>query len=153
MQPKPTSILSMDVGRKRIGLAGCDPLGITVTALPPLIRGTLKSDLQILKNHCFRRNVKGLVIGLPLDKDGRYTDQAYICEKYGLKIANNLKLPIAWVNEQCSTWVAGISNNLVGDRSGKIDSEAAALLLHQWLNEGPELKSVKVASHQTRPLR
>ncbi|MFN7900889.1 MAG: Holliday junction resolvase RuvX, partial [Synechococcaceae cyanobacterium] len=29
--PAPRSLLGLDVGRRRIGLAGCDPLGLTVT--------------------------------------------------------------------------------------------------------------------------
>ena len=32
--PVPRSVLALDVGRRRIGLAGCDPLGLTVTPLP-----------------------------------------------------------------------------------------------------------------------
>ena len=30
IQPKPCSVLSLDVGDKRIGIAGCDPLGISI---------------------------------------------------------------------------------------------------------------------------
>jgi len=36
------------VGRKRIGLAGCDPLGITVTPLKALHRGRFDADLPVL---------------------------------------------------------------------------------------------------------
>ena len=39
MRPRPCSILSLDVGRRRIGLAGCDALGISVTPLAALRRG------------------------------------------------------------------------------------------------------------------
>ena len=42
-------MLSLDVGRRRIGLAGCDPLGITVTPLPPLHRGRFQKDLEVLE--------------------------------------------------------------------------------------------------------
>lgn len=35
--PPPRSVLALDVGRRRIGLAGCDPLGLTVTPLPPWV--------------------------------------------------------------------------------------------------------------------
>ena len=37
--PKARSVLALDVGRRRIGLAGCDPLGLSVTPLPALHRG------------------------------------------------------------------------------------------------------------------
>jgi putative Holliday junction resolvase len=137
------SVLSLDVGRRRIGLAGCDPLGITVTALPALARSRFDADLAVLRDHCARRSVQGLVVGLPLDSAGSPTPQAEHCHRYGLRLASALNLPLAWVNEQCSTWAAAERHGLHGDRSGRLDSAAAALLLEQWLQEGPELKPVQ----------
>ena len=37
-KPKPKSILSLDIGSKRIGLAYCDPLCITSNILPAVKR-------------------------------------------------------------------------------------------------------------------
>jgi putative holliday junction resolvase len=45
---------------------------------------------------------------------------------------------VAWVNEHSSSWEAADRFGLRGDRSGRLDSLAAALLLEQWLREGPE---------------
>ena len=133
-------MLSLDVGRRRIGLAGCDPLGITVTPLPALHRGRFDTDLPVLERLCRERRVQGLVVGLPLDAAGEPTAQALHCRRYGLRLAAALNLPLDWVNEHSSTWAAGEQHGLVGDRSGRLDSAAAALLLEQWLQEGPELK-------------
>ena len=141
-KPLPQSVLSIDVGRKRIGLAGCDALGITVTKLSPLIRSTLEEDLIKIKSLCEIRSVKGLVVGLPLDKNGKPTTQAKHCERYGKQIAASLELPIAWVDEHSSTWAAAETLGIHGDRSGYLDSAAAAILLEQWLNEGPELEPI-----------
>ena len=141
--PLVCSVLSLDVGRRRIGLAGCDPLGITVTALPALARSRFDADLAVLRDYCARRSVQGLVVGLPLDSEGSPTPQAEHCHRYGLRLASALNLPLAWVNEQCSTWAAAERHGLHGDRSGRLDSAAAALLLEQWLQEGPELKPVQ----------
>ena len=141
--PLACSVLSLDVGRRRIGLAGCDPLGITVTPLPALARSRFDADLAVLRDHCVRRSVQGLVVGLPLDSAGSPTPQAEHCHRYGLRLAAALDLPLAWVNEQCSTWAAAERHGLRGDRSGRLDSAAAALLLEQWLQEGPELKPVQ----------
>jgi putative Holliday junction resolvase len=46
------------------------------------------------------------------------------------------------VNEYASSWAAGERHGLHGDRSGALDSAAAALLLEQWLQEGPEPSAV-----------
>ena len=132
-------MLSLDVGLKRIGIAGCDPLGITVTRFPALFRADFKSDLKKLKEHCIERKVEGLIIGLPLNNCGEETNQSKFCRRYGKRLAKSLRLPLVWVNEHSSSWEAKERLNVKNDRSGKIDSEAAGLLLEQWLREGPDL--------------
>ncbi len=141
-RPAPCSALALDVGRRRIGLAGCDPLGLTVTPLPPLPRGAFTDDLAALLPLLRSRAVKALVVGLPLDAAQRPTAQAAHCRRYGQRLARalaeqGLPLPLAWVNEFASSWEAGERFGLHGDRSGRLDSAAAALLLEQWLREGP----------------
>jgi putative Holliday junction resolvase len=136
--PKPRSVLALDVGRKRIGLAGCDPLGLTVTPLPALRRGRYPSDLEQLRALVEQRCITALVVGLPLDAQQQPTDQAVHCQRYGERLARHLQLPLALVNEYASSWAAGERHGLHGDRSGALDSAAAALLLEQWLQEGPE---------------
>lgn len=136
--PRPRSVLALDVGRRRIGLAGCDPLGISVTPLPALVRGRFTADLEHLHPLLIRRRVEALIVGLPLDCHGQATAQAVHCRRYGECLARALGLPLAWVNEHASSWEAGERHQLHGDRSGALDSAAAALLLQQWLLEGPE---------------
>lgn len=136
--PQPHSVLALDVGRRRIGLAGCDPLGLTVTPLPALARGRFAADLQLLTALVHHRRVAALVVGLPLDAAGQPTAQALHCRRYGDQLARALQLPLAWVNEHSSSWAAAERHGLHGDRSGALDSAAAALLLEQWLQEGPE---------------
>ncbi len=141
-QRPPCSALALDVGRRRIGLAGCDPLGLTVTPLPALARGAFADDLATLLPLLRLRGVRALVVGLPLDAEQRPTAQARHCRRYGERLARSLAqaglpLPLAWVNEHASTWEAGERFGLHGDRSGRLDSAAAALLLEQWLRETP----------------
>ena len=83
IKPKPTSVLSLDVGKKRIGLAGCDQLGITSKALPAIHRKSIVEDLKILNEYCKERNVKGLVVGIPLDEKGRPTRKALALKAWG----------------------------------------------------------------------
>lgn len=136
--PQPRSVLALDVGRRRIGLAGCDPLGLTVSPLPALHRGPFADDLARLHPLLRQRRVQALVVGLPLDQAGQPTPQARHCRRYGQQLAVATGLPLAWVNEHSSSWAAAESRGLHGDRSGALDSAAAALLLEQWLQEGPE---------------
>jgi len=99
--------------------------------------------------------VRALVVGLPLDADQQPTRQALHCRRYGLRLgralaAAGLTLPLAWVNEHSSSWAAGERFGLHGDRSGRLDSAAAMLLLEQWLQEGPAAEPVAAAAIESR---
>lgn len=144
--PAPRSVLALDVGRRRIGLAGCDPLGLTVTPLPALRRGRFPADLAQLMPLVERRRITALVVGLPLDAAQQPTEQAEHCRRYGERLARQLQLPLAFVNEHTSSWAAAERHGLHGDRSGALDSAAAGLLLEQWLAEGPEPAPVAPAT-------
>jgi putative Holliday junction resolvase len=149
--PAARSVLALDVGRKRIGLAGCDPLGLTVTPLRALKRGKFPADLALLEPLVAERRVQALVVGLPLDAAQQPTAQAEHCRRYGERLARHLNLPLALVNEYASSWAAGERHGLQGDRSGALDSAAAALLLEQWLMEGPEPAPVAAATPAVGP--
>src|SRR5688572_29232824 len=45
-----TRILALDLGKKRIGMAISDPLGITAQGLPNLVRTNKRADLEALGN-------------------------------------------------------------------------------------------------------
>ena len=138
-QPRPCSVLSLDIGNKRIGIAGCDPLGISITHLPAIFRKTFNEDLKEFCKICSNRKVEGLIIGNPLDMLGKETNQSIRCKKYGIKLATCLNLPVIFINEHCSTLEAKEKFSLKSDKTGRIDSAAAAIVLQQWLIEGPNL--------------
>ena len=46
---------------------------------------------------------------------------------------------MVFINEQCTTIDAMQKFSLKNDRTGKLDSASAAILLQQWLIEGPNL--------------
>ncbi len=141
-KPKSKSILSLDVGLKRIGLAYCDSLFITVNILPAVKRDKNKTELKTIKNHIKKLNLTGFIIGLPLDDKGEMTSQAIDCISYSRFLFNELKLPFSFVNEHSSTWEATNKFGIKKDKSGLIDSFSAKIILEQWMEEGPELKEL-----------
>ena len=141
-KPKSKSILSLDVGTKRIGLAYCDALFITVNILPAVKRERNNNEIKIIKNHIKKLNLTGFIVGLPLDDEGKMTLQALDCETYGEFLFNELKLPFSFVNENSSTWESRNRFGVNKDKSGLIDSLSAKVILEQWIQEGPELKEL-----------
>ena len=139
-KPLSRAVLCLDVGNKRIGLAYCDSLHITISILPAIIRSKDFRELTLLKQFIIKHNLLGIVVGLPLDDNGEMTYQAKDCYEYGLSISQSLKLPIAFVNEHSSTWETLNRFGIKKDKSGLVDSLSAKVILEQWINEGPELK-------------
>ena len=140
IKPSSKSVLSLDVGKKRIGLAYCDPLFITVSLLPAVRRSVNFNEIETFKRHIFNLNITGIIIGLPLDENGNITTQAKDCIEYGEIINRILKLPFSYVNEHSSTWESENTYGIKKDKSGLIDSYSAKVILEQWIKEGPELK-------------
>ena len=141
-KPKSKSILSLDVGLKRIGLAYCDSLFITVNILPAVRREKNNTEFKTIKNHIKKLNLTGFIVGLPLDESGGMTSQALDCKTYGEFLFNELKLPFSFVNEHSSTWESTNRFGVKKDKTGLIDSLSAKIILEQWIQEGPELKEL-----------
>ncbi len=146
-KPKSKSILSLDVGTKRIGLAYCDSLCITVNILPAVKREQNNHELKTIKKHINKLNLTGFIVGLPLDDRGKMTYQAFDCETYGEYLFNELKLPFSFVNEHSSTWESTNRFGIKKDKSGLLDSLSAKVILEQWIQEGPELKELVGNKH------
>ena len=140
IKPIPKSVLSLDIGKKRIGLAYCDPLFITVSLLPAIKRSIDLKEIETFKKYILNLNITGIIMGLPLDENGNMTTQAKECMKYGENINKILKLPFNYVNEHSSTWESINTYGIKKDKSGLIDSYSAKVILEQWIKEGPELK-------------
>ena len=140
IKPVPKSVLSLDIGKKRIGLAYCDALFITVSLLPAVRRSSDLKEIETFKIHINNLKITGIIIGLPLDDNGNMTTQAKDCMEYGEIINRILKLPFNYVNEHSSTWESINTYGIKKDKSGLIDSYSAKVILEQWIKEGPELK-------------
>ena len=141
-KPKSKAILSLDIGTKRIGLAYCDALFITVNILPAVNREKNNNEFLIIKNHIKNYNLTGFIAGLPLNDQGEMTKQAFDCKIYGEKLSYELNLPFSFVNEHSSTWESTNRFGIKKDKSGLIDSYSAKVILEQWILEGPELREL-----------
>ena len=140
IKPIPKSVLSLDIGKKRIGLAYCDALFITVSLLPAVRRTIDYKEIEIFQRHIDNLNITGIIFGLPLDENGNMTPQAKDCMKYGDLINRSIRLPFNYINEHSSTWESINTYGIKKDKSGLIDSYSAKIILEQWIKEGPELK-------------
>jgi putative Holliday junction resolvase len=133
------SALGLDVGKKRIGVAGCDGTGLIATGLTTIERTSFERDLAQLRHLVQQRQVQVLVVGLPYTMDGALGFQARQVQKFAQRMATALQLPIEYVDERLTSVQAEQllhAENLSPSRNkGLIDRKAAALILQQWLDE------------------
>ena len=135
------SALGLDVGKKRIGVAGCDGTGLIATGLTTIHRTSLKQDVEELTKIVVEREVQVLVVGLPYSMSGKIGYQAQQVIKYAELISKTLELPVEYVDERLTSVEAeaqlktrkGYSNR----DKGAIDRRAAAIILQQWLDDRP----------------
>lgn len=133
------SALGLDLGRKRIGVAGCDGTGLIATGITTIERKSFEQVVVELRQLVKERRVQILVIGLPYSMDGSIGFQAKQTQKVAKALSKALELPIEYVDERLTSYQAEQllhAENLSPSRNkGLIDRKAASLILQQWLDE------------------
>ena len=135
---KRVSALGLDVGKKRMGVAGCDGTGLIATGLTTIYRTSFAEDLKQLQEIVKERDIKILVVGLPYNLDGTVGFQAKKVQKFADRISRILQLPIEYVDErltsvEATTQLKAQKRFSTRDK-GAIDCRAAAIILQQWLD-------------------
>jgi putative Holliday junction resolvase len=133
-----TRILALDLGKRRIGLALSDPLGITAQGLPTLERTNLRTDLAALARLIEEREVGLILMGYPLHMSGREGRQVEYTREFAERLAAHTGLPIRYWDERLTTVEAlrvlkssGIS---IAKRARAVDKLSAQILLDSFLS-------------------
>ena len=131
--PEGGSLLGLDLGTKTIGVAVCDAGWRYATAGKTVPRSKFTKDAGKLKEIVAERNIRGVVIGLPLNMDGSEGPRAQASRAYARNLSQALELPILLWDERWST--SSALNAMIGQdmsrskRAEKVDSHAAAIIL------------------------
>jgi len=153
------AVLSIDYGRRRLGLAVSDAGRMLARPLETLVRVNRRFDLARLKRVVREHGVGQLVVGLPLRLDGSAGDMAAEARDFAARVARALRLPVALVDERLTSWEASegpagappAKHSFAGGRRRQprektraaaskarpnpdgVDSVAAALILEEYL--------------------
>jgi len=130
-------ILALDVGKKRIGLAVSDPLGVTAVGLPTLHRTRIREDLARLKAVAEARSVTTLLIGRPLHMSGDESRQSEYTREFAERLSTVAGLPVVYWDERLTTAEAHRlmrdSGATLEQRKKAVDQMSAILLLESYL--------------------
>ncbi|PIK94734.1 Holliday junction resolvase [Synechococcus sp. 60AY4M2] len=135
----PFSALGLDVGNRRIGVAGSDGLGLLATGLGVIRRRSLPEDIAQVQAWIRRRQATVVVVGIPLLADGSVGSQARKVQRFVRALQAAVDLPVVTVNEYLSTvqaeWDLRQAGTPAKAQKALIDQQSAAVILQTWLDE------------------
>ena len=133
-------ILALDLGKKRIGLALSDPLGITAQGLQTLQRSTIRADLAALETLIEENGVSLILMGHPLHMSGTEGRQAAYTREFAERLGKATGLEIRFWDERLTSVEAGRvlreSGISIEKRAKAVDRLAAVILLASFLDAG-----------------
>jgi putative Holliday junction resolvase len=132
----PSSILALDVGAKRIGVA----VATLAARLPrPLITLRAEDDalFPTLQNIAEVEGAVALVVGFPRGLQGQHTAQTTAIEQFTERLRQHFPLPIHMQDEALTSKHAEAELNARGKPydKGDVDALAATYILDDWLRD------------------
>jgi len=140
MQLSHSTILALDVGAKRIGVAASD---LNTRFAHPLTTldatANISEQLQAL---VAEQDVIGLVIGLPRGLEGQETAQTKTVRRFAEQLQPYIKLPYYWQDEAVTSRQAEeeLQNRGKPYVKGDIDALSATYILEDFLRDHPEVR-------------
>ena len=126
-------LIGLDLGSKRIGVSICDEKQLIATPFKTINRTSAEELINELKIIIEENNIKGIIIGNPLNMDGSSSRSTQSVKDTSDNIEKSIDLPICLWDERLSTVGAfNLSSQLdvnVSKREKKIDENAAAFIL------------------------
>jgi len=126
-------LIGLDLGSKRIGISICDEKQSVATPFKTINKTSINDLVNKLKEIINENNIKGIIIGNPINMDGSLGKSSQSVKDTSNNIAKLIDLPICLWDERLSTVGAfNISSQLdvnVTKREKDIDKNAAAFIL------------------------
>ena len=126
-------LIGLDLGSKRIGVSICDEKQLIATPFKTINKTSAKELINELKIIIEENNIKGIIIGNPLNMDGSSSSSTQSVKDTSDNIEKSIDVPICLWDERLSTVGAfNLSSELdvnVSKREKKIDENAAAFIL------------------------
>ena len=136
--PVKARLIGVDLGAKTIGLAISDIERRLASPLKTLRRTAFARDADALTAILAEFDIAGIVLGLPLDLDGRDSPRAQSTRAFARNLAKQTDLPIVFWDERFSTAV--VTRSLIANdvsrakRAEVVDKMAAAYILQGALD-------------------
>lgn len=129
-------ILAVDYGRKRIGLAISDPLGVMAHGMETLHRRSLRKDIAQLETIIREQEVHLIVVGDPIHLNGTPSEMSEEAEAFAARLSERSGVPYRMWDERMTSQEAGHLLRETGrspQRDGGVDRLSAQIILDSFL--------------------
>ena len=96
-------LIGLDLGSKRIGVSICDEKQLIATPFKTILRTNAAELIKEIKNLIIENNIKGVVIGNPLNMDGSSGRSSQSIKDTSEYIEKNIDIPVYLWDERLST--------------------------------------------------
>jgi len=131
-------LIGLDLGSKIIGVSICDEKQSIATPFKTIYKTNINDLINKLKKIIEENNIKGIIIGNPINMDGSLGNSAQSVKDISNNIAKSINLPLCLWDERLSTVGAfNLSSQLdvnISKRKKNIDKNAAAFILQGALD-------------------
>ena len=126
-------LLGIDHGSKNIGIAICDENHIVATPLTTLHKSKFEKLLKEIKEIIDENNIKGIVIGNPINMDGTLNKSSQSAFDFSKNLSKYITIPITLWDERLSSEGSFKITKDLGTNTSKrvknLDKNAAAFIL------------------------
>lgn len=105
-QAGPATILALDYGRARIGLAIAGAEARLAKPLATLERINRNEDMRRLRELVREQGVMQIIVGLPLRLDGSRGEMAEEASRFAERVRKQTGVPVEMVDERLTSWEA-----------------------------------------------
>lgn len=131
-------IVGIDYGRKRVGVAVSDPLGIFASALETVHSAKI---IDYLKNYARNERIVLFVVGYPMNMDNRPSEAAADVDVFLKQLAKHFPdIPVVKEDERFTSVLAhramidGGVKKSVRSEKGAADRISAAIILQSYMD-------------------
>lgn len=147
-------LIALDVGTKRIGVAKADSsVRIAIPYAAVEVDGT---EFQKIASLARAWDIDNFVIGLPRNSKGEETDQSKYVRKFAAQLKQSIKgAKICFQDESLTSVEAEkrLKNRKKGYKKGDIDSEAAAIILQDFLEQRTGKPTTRAAATKRKTVQ
>ena len=126
-------LLGIDPGSKNVGIAICDENRVVATPFKTINRNKFENLMLEIKEIVHENNVKGVVIGNPINMDGSLGKSSQSASDLAKNLSKNITVPITMWDERLSSEGSFKITKELGSNTSrtikKIDKNAAAFIL------------------------